>query len=263
MVRLVCCDLDNTILFDKGGAVSREIFEIIGELKKKGVLFAVVSGRPVSDIIRFFAPVAEDIIIAAYDGAVVLYKGKPLVSRPIDRNVYMAFIDSLKARSCGLSVGEYIFYTLEDAYISDDSVLAEKALMDSVTMTGHIVKTSSPAEVTSPVYKFSLFAGETNSDFEYVVRDWSSYLNNIYKGSQWCEFVSKDTDKGFAVNLIMERFGISRDEVMAFGDGINDIGMLSACDFSYAMASSCEDVKLSAAFVTDDVVRSIKKFFSL
>jgi hydroxymethylpyrimidine pyrophosphatase-like HAD family hydrolase len=65
------------------------------------------------------------------------------------------------------------------------------------------------------------------------------------------------------MNLVMERFGISRGEVMAFGDGINDIEMLSACDFSYAMTSSPEEVKIRAAFVTDNVIRSIKDFFSM
>ena len=263
MVRLVCCDLDNTLLFDKNGAVPGELFGLIEKLSHKGVLFAVVSGRPVADLLRLFAPVIDKIVIAAYDGAVVLYKGEAVVSRPIDKNIYMAFIESVNNESSGLGAREYIFYTLTDAYVSGNSVFAEKALLDSVTMTGRIIRTGTPGEITEPVYKLSLLSGEGNDDFDYVVRDWSSYLNNIYTGTRWCEFVSADTDKGYAVNLLMERFGISAAETMAFGDGINDIGMLSACDFSYAMESSVEEVKQSASFVTDNVIRSIKEFFSM
>ena len=263
MVLLVCCDLDNTLLFDKNGAVPGELFGLIEKLSHKGVLFAVVSGRPVADLLRLFAPVIDKIVIAAYDGAVVLYKGDAVVSRPIDKNIYMAFIESVNNESSGLGAREYIFYTLTDAYVSGNSVFAEKALLDSVTMTGRIIRTGTPGEITEPVYKLSLLSGEGNDDFDYVVRDWSSYLNNIYTGTRWCEFVSADTDKGYAVNLLMERFGISAAETMAFGDGINDIGMLSACDFSYAMESSVEEVKQSASFVTDNVIRSIKEFFSM
>ena len=263
MVRLVCCDLDNTLLFDKNGAVPGELFGLIEKLSHKGVLFAVVSGRPVADLLRLFAPVIDKIVIAAYDGAVVLYKGEAVVSRPIDKNIYMAFIEYVNNESSGLGAREYIFYTLTDAYVSGNSVFAEKALLDSVTMTGRIIRTGTPGEITEPVYKLSLLSGEGNDDFDYVVRDWSSYLNNIYTGTRWCEFVSADTDKGYAVNLLMERFGISAAETMAFGDGINDIGMLSACDFSYAMESSVEEVKQSASFVTDNIIRSIKEFFSM
>lgn len=263
MVRLVCCDLDNTLLFDKNGAVPGELFGLIEKLSHKGVLFAVVSGRPVADLLRLFAPVIDKIVIAAYDGAVVLYKGEAVVSRPIDKNIYMAFIESVNNESAGLGAREYIFYTLTDAYVSGNSVFAEKALLDSVTMTGRIIRTGTPGEITEPVYKLSLLSGEGNDDFDYVVRDWSSYLNNIYTGTRWCEFVSADTDKGYAVNLLMERFGIFAAETMAFGDGINDIGMLSACDFSYAMESSVEEVKQSASFVTDNVIRSIKEFFAM
>ena len=79
MVRLVCCDLDNTLLFDKNGAVPGELFGLIEKLSHKGVLFAVVSGRPVADLLRLFAPVIDKIVIAAYDGAVVLYKGEAVV----------------------------------------------------------------------------------------------------------------------------------------------------------------------------------------
>ena len=163
----------------------------------------------------------------------------------------MAFIESVNNESSGLGAREYIFYTLTDAYVSGNSVFAEKALLDSVTMTGRIIRTGTPGEITEPVYKLSLLSGEGNDDFDYVVRDWSSYLNNIYTGTRWCEFVSADTDKGYAVNLLMERFGISAAETMAFGDGENDADMLSFAGIGVAMGNAPEFIKIASDAVSE------------
>ncbi len=262
MVKLVCCDVDNTLLFDKNGAISSETFSVIEKLCSRGILFAAVSGRPVADMLRLFAPVAEKIIIVAYDGAVVLYKGKPLFDRPIEKNIYMAFIESFSKNTQESFKGEYIIYTLSDAFVTDSEGIAAAGMIDSVSMIGHILKIALPETIDDPVYKLSLISEESGFDFDFVSAEWSDYLNNIYSGERWCEFVSKNTDKGFAVNMIMERFGVRRDEAMAFGDGENDISMLSSCDFSYAMESASENTKAVAAFVTDDAVRSIVHFFN-
>ncbi len=264
MVKLVCCDVDNTLLFDKNGTISHEVFDIIEKLSVQGVIFAAVSGRPLVDMVRLFAPVVNDIIIVAYDGAVVLYKGQLILDRPIEKNLYMAFTESFTGAELALNRGvEYILYTLADAYVLSESGSAAGGLKDSVTMVGRVNKILSPVEISEPVYKISLFSKASGTDFDYIVKDWSSYINNIYSGSSWCEFVSKGTDKGCAVNMIMERFGIKASEAMAIGDGENDISMLSSCGFSYAMESASETTKASASFITDDAARSIKEFFRI
>lgn len=264
MVKLVCCDVDNTLLFDKNGSVSDEMFSVIDRLCRKGILFAAVSGRPVADMLRIFAPVADRIIIASFDGAIVLYKGSLLFERSVDRDVYMAFVKSFEAAAGKVSgaSGEYIIYTAGEAYVKSPRGIASNALRDSVTMTGRVKEGIDAERIDAPVYKISVCT-EAVADFDYIVKDWSLYLNNIYSGNKWCEFVAKDIDKGYAVSMIMERFGLAREETMAFGDGENDIPMLSACGFSYAMESASADTKAAAGFVTDDVSRSIKEFFKL
>ena len=264
MIRLVCCDVDNTLLFHKNGELPAALFDLIGRLTERGVLFAAVSGRPASDLFSFFGKVSDRMILAAFDGAAVFYQNRLLFERPIEKNLYMAFLDSLRGSGEGAASGtEYILYSLADAYVGSLSGAAATGLKEARTMNGHVKLLQSPAAVSGNIYKLSLYSPQADTDFEFTAKPWLPYLNLIYSGRHWCDFVSKDTDKGFAMGLLMEKFGVSRAETMAFGDGVNDIGMLRACDLSFAMESASEEVKSAAAYVTDDVLRTVRALLEL
>ena len=56
-----------------------------------------------------------------------------------------------------------------------------------------------------------------------------------------------------AIAQIMERFGLAREEIMAFGDGENDRDMLLLAGISVAMGNGKETVKAAADYVTDHI----------
>lgn len=51
----------------------------------------------------------------------------------------------------------------------------------------------------------------------------------------------------------LEKTGIEKDEIMAFGDAENDIDMLEYAGIGIAMGNGGEDVKAAADFVTRDI----------
>lgn len=64
---------------------------------------------------------------------------------------------------------------------------------------------------------------------------------------------------------MLDRFGISRDESMAFGDGGNDISMLDYVSLGVAMGNANDTVKSHADYITDEcdqdgVVSALKHF---
>ena len=73
------------------------------------------------------------------------------------------------------------------------------------------------------------------------------------------------TDKGKALLKLGEMLGISREEIMACGDGMNDYEMLKTVGFAVAMKNACEEIKEIADYVTDSndedgVAKAIEKF---
>lgn len=65
-----------------------------------------------------------------------------------------------------------------------------------------------------------------------------------------------NVDKGVALSEIQDLLKISIDETMAFGDNINDIGMLKRAGESYAVANARQEVKDVAKHITDSNVNN-------
>ena len=67
------------------------------------------------------------------------------------------------------------------------------------------------------------------------------------------DILAKDGGKGAAVRAAMVRYGLAREEIMAFGDGENDMSMMAEAGISVAMGGGEEQVKAMADYVTDAV----------
>ena len=60
----------------------------------------------------------------------------------------------------------------------------------------------------------------------------------IPSGEHWCDVAAPTADKGNAILEIRKILGFSEDECMAFGDHMNDEGMLRACGHPRAVANA-------------------------
>jgi Cof subfamily protein (haloacid dehalogenase superfamily) len=81
------------------------------------------------------------------------------------------------------------------------------------------------------------------------------YMNHDYTMATeqkdfWC-FMSKDATKAKAISALADHWDIHANEIVAFGDDINDIDMLEYAGFSVAMGNAVNKVKEVATYVCD------------
>jgi hydroxymethylpyrimidine pyrophosphatase-like HAD family hydrolase len=62
-----------------------------------------------------------------------------------------------------------------------------------------------------------------------------------------------DVGKGDAIVAVAEKLGIDIRNTYAFGDGMNDIGMLKAAGHGIAMGNGTSETKAVAEFITTDI----------
>jgi Cof subfamily protein (haloacid dehalogenase superfamily) len=88
-------------------------------------------------------------------------------------------------------------------------------------------------------------------------RRWSS-------GAKTCDVNLTKSNKAVGITKLLERLGIAPDEAVAFGDGLNDIEMLSLVGMGVAMGAASDELKQAANMVTlsaeeDGVVYGLKQ----
>jgi hydroxymethylpyrimidine pyrophosphatase-like HAD family hydrolase len=59
-----------------------------------------------------------------------------------------------------------------------------------------------------------------------------------------------NSNKAVGLTKLLERFGIAPDEAVAFGDGLNDMEMLSLVGMGVAMGNARDELKQVADMVT-------------
>ena len=67
------------------------------------------------------------------------------------------------------------------------------------------------------------------------------------------DIIPKDCGKGNALNEVLNYYGFSKEEAIAFGDGENDIEMLEAAGTGIAMGNAKDIVKERADLICKSV----------
>ena len=79
------------------------------------------------------------------------------------------------------------------------------------------------------------------------------------------DIISKGNSKSNGIDKILDYYDIDITETMAFGDGGNDISMLSHVNIGVAMGNAAEKVQAAAKYVTtsvdeDGIMNALKHF---
>lgn len=98
----------------------------------------------------------------------------------------------------------------------------------------------------------------------------SDYAHIDFVSKNSLEVYDKSVNKGIAAEYILQKDNISLDEVLCFGDGLNDYEMLKRIKHSYIMDNALEELKEKLPNLpiidnnhTDSVARKIKEVFNL
>lgn len=261
MIKLIASDVDGTLVPDGTFNINPEIYDIIKKLKEKGIVFAAASGRQYASIKRLFAPVAEDIYYISDNGGFVIDRNDhTLAANAMDKQLVKDIVrDAMKLSCVSIMLAGRDF-----VYLDKSSEQLYRWIHDEYRFD--IKRVEDLTLVDDDIAKVSLYHP---SDAEGVVRawfydKWQDKAAIACAGVNWVDCNRSDINKGNALKLIMDELHATEDEVMVFGDNINDIGMLRCAKYSYAVGSARQEVKAAARFVADTmanqgVIKTIKK----
>jgi len=238
MIKFIATDLDGTLLYDNG-ELPTEIFGIIENLNKKGILFCPASGRQYANLKQLFAPVADDTLFICENGALVKYKGKTLYSSYIDNSLVADVLSAVRRTDWG----HIMLCCEENAYIDDFSEPFFSAAHKSYTNCKEI-KRIEDVIGKEGVCKMAVFDDEGRAEerYEFLKQNIPS-LKTVISGKRWCDVMRPSVNKGVAIKVIERELGIKKEEIIGFGDHMNDYEMLLECGTAYITENGYEPLK--------------------
>lgn len=243
-LRLIAIDLDGTLLRDDG-TLSEGNAEAISRALAAGVQIVLASGR----MFRTILPHARRLNLAgpviAYNGALakVISTGEVLSHTPVPPRIADEMIDHCLSRGIHLN-----FYLDDEVYVQ--RINEWSRLYDGRTGARSKQTDLSLLKGYAPT---KLQVIDHPSRIEGLLAEFRSLLNGrlyfLRTMPEYIEFMNKDVSKGKALKEIMRKLGVERGEVVAIGDGGNDIPMMMEAGMGIAMGNALDEVKEVADYV--------------
>ena len=255
MIKLIASDLDGTLLLNKAQTLPEDLFPLIRALNELGIRFVAASGRQYPNMKRLFAPVASDISFICENGALAVEKGQVLYQDRFDKELANEILTAIIEKKDA----EFTCSAKDYHYLMPKTESFRHYMVDLVKNECRII--NSLDEITEPIMKLAVYesAGLTDEYVRYWTGQFGQRCTVVTSGNDWVDFIPFGTNKAKGIREFQEKYGISPEECIAFGDEYNDIEMLKAVKYGFAMAHSKEKVRESAEFTADRVQNILEK----
>ncbi|KAK8544662.1 hypothetical protein V6N13_045744 [Hibiscus sabdariffa] len=251
--KYIFCDMDGTLLNSKS-QVSLTNARALKEASSRGVKIVVATGkaRPAAiSVLQMVDLAGKDGIISDHTPGVFLQgllvygiNGREIFKRNLDPNV---------CREAG-------HYSLEHkvpliAFCQDRCLtLFNDPLVDTLHTVYHEPKAEimpsvehmvAAADIQKLIF-FDTAEGIATSLRPYWSKATGDHANVVQAVPDMLEIVPFGTSKGSGVKLLLDHLGVSSKEIMAIGDGENDIEMLELASLGVALRNGSEKTKAVA-----------------
>jgi len=209
MIKLISTDFDGTLVdHERHPAVSPELFELFSKMRKKGVIWAVNTGRAVHHIIEglkeFGFPLQPDYVLTC------------------EREVFRKKSDSADEWE---PFGDW---NERCTRAHDELFLKAKPILDEIHV---FIKNNTKALPINDISGSGIVASD-EGEMEYI----ASYIDTLrprlpafhyQRNTRYMRFCHTDYSKGTALAELARLVGVTKDEIFAAGDHYNDIPMLN------------------------------------
>ena len=263
--RAIALDLDGT-LTNHEKVVTPKTREALLQASAKGAVIILASGRPTYGI----EPVAECLELNKQGGYILSYNGGNIVNAKTGEKLFSQFlpdevIPELYAYAeenghalLGYAGNEIITEMPDDQYVKEESRINKM----------NIRKVENLFEAMEPHPTKLLMTGDPTLMLkaeEELVEKLGDRMDIFRSAPFFLELVPKGIDKAKSLSRLLTKINLTPADMIAFGDGYNDLSMLKLVGMGVAMENAAPEVRAEADYVTlsneeDGVAAALEHF---
>jgi len=260
--RLLALDLDGTLV-PHGSALEERVIACVARLKERGIAPVIATGRRYATTLPVIQALGLETPAVVQNGAVVVARdGARLQTQYLEPDVHRAAISSLKqfglapiAYLDGLSgLGEFF---LEAGAVDPTGFLKEYTRSSrgqfSVVQDLASVRLKAVTRVITVDHPPKLEAARAFITERLSDRLRAFITHDPHYDVRRLELMHQSASKQSGIEFVAKQLGIALHDVVAIGDDVNDLEMISAAGLGIAVQNALGEVKAAARMVTRGV----------
>ena len=264
--KLLFFDVDGT-LCDFTSTMPESTKKAIYELHENGYLLALSTGRSKGEVYPWLFDMPFDGMVCAA-GAYVEWNGNIIYEKYMDIPMLKTILeylesnnatyvlegrDNIRVKSSLMEMNNKLMKKWVTSFngLENVSPLPEPIPFDTIEQVAHIHKlnfhglSANIDDVKNEINsKLSLNGLNTIHAISFSMAD-----NFVTSG----EITMDGIHKAHGINALLKCLGLSMNDVIAFGDSMNDYEMIKNASIGVAMGNACSQIKNIANIITDDI----------
>lgn len=249
-IKLVAIDLDDTLLRDDL-TISRHSREVLREVSRRGVALTLATGRMFASARPYAEMLGFDVPLITYQGALVKHagSGEVIYHRPLPLQVARRVIEY------GREIRAQVNYYLNDRLFvervtehGEHYAALAGVPFNKVNDLGDLLEEGLPTKLL--VIDKAEDIAERWRSLEGILRKEGLTAHLTRSKPRYLEVSHPEATKGLALRELAGRLGVRREEILAFGDGYNDLEMIEFAGTGVVVANAPEEIRRKADYVT-------------
>ncbi len=263
--KLLVLDVDGTLL-NNAKEISKRTLSALLKVQHTGVRLVLASGRPTSGLTPFVKLLEMD----NFGGFIVSYNGSKIIKADdgevlFERRINPELIPYLEKKS---RKNNFSIFTYHDDYLLTDNAGDPHIRREAELNNLRIVEEEDFSIAIDFAPCKCVLVSDDEEALSGLENHWKRRLDGVLdvfpSEPYFLEVVPCGVDKANTLGVLMERLGVTRDEVIAIGDGVADVTMLQQAGMGVAMGHAQDSVKICADYVTasneeDGVAQAVEK----
>ena len=265
-IRVLALDLDGTLTNDQK-VVTPVTRAALDAAAAKGVTIVLASGRPTAGIM----PLAKELGLDKKGGCILSYNGGAIIDCATGETLYRKQLDAKYVpQLCAFAREQgVVIITYNKQGVVTESPEDKWALKECFTCKLPMQKVEDlAAYVDYPICKMLIALDPARRDTVCAAgKKQFAGRADLYPSSPFfIEAVPLGVAKDASLAALLDHMGLTRDNLMACGDGLNDRSMIAYAGVGVAIQNAEQPVKDAAVYVTaadnnhDGVAEAVEKF---
>lgn len=245
--KAVAVDMDGTFLDDRKQFDHEQFDQLLTEFEKRGVHFIVASGRPYVRLKQDFKGFADRMDFVTLNGSRLIIKGKDAASYPMNRADVLELLDDVQAKYGKMAT---MVFQKDIAYLHREIDKDERDFLAYFAGNSDVIDDWNDLP-EDDIYQitFGMDSKHAADVEEAFNKNHDNKISAFASATFAIDVNVKGVSKGSGLERLLAKMGMTGDDLIAFGDGGNDIPMLDFAKYSYAMANGMDKVKKHAKFI--------------